>query len=407
MTPRRLVGLFGVATALIASVANAQEGEPLGLDPREVVAICKGYGRGFFYIPGTATCLRLGGYVRFQVNAIEGIGEDDNESLNGRSRFNFDIDARNETDYGTLRAFTQLQFDYTATSADSDADPELLDDTDTGTGVRPRDAFIQLGGLTIGVLDTLWTASQYRINDGLLTVTDWSVGSFRTPQITLNYTMGEFAYGVSVEQPERGYVPSVVGRATYRNERFGAYAAAVYDPSFGAPDRFGFGFAGLDVPGEVLVLPPRDEDDNAVALKAGFSIYRLAGADNELRFEGSYATGPTRYAAVDLAATSEDLGVDSDVEDVAIRWAVGAGYRQSVGKFRFVASAQYGETFELEALEDRDVRGAADFVNVAFDVSYEVVEDLTVLVEVQHREVDLPGDGFGQTSGFMRWQRRF
>ncbi len=34
----------------------------------EYVRICDVYGAGFYYIPGTETCLKIGGLVRYQIN---------------------------------------------------------------------------------------------------------------------------------------------------------------------------------------------------------------------------------------------------------------------------------------------------------------------------------------------------
>ncbi|RUX50668.1 porin, partial [Mesorhizobium sp. M7A.F.Ca.US.014.04.1.1] len=61
--------LFGSAAALIAvSGAHAADAvvvaEP---EPAEYVKICDVYGAGYFYIPGTETCLRIGGYFRYDV----------------------------------------------------------------------------------------------------------------------------------------------------------------------------------------------------------------------------------------------------------------------------------------------------------------------------------------------------
>ncbi len=38
-------------------------------EPVEYVRVCDAYGTGYFYIPGTETCLQIGGYVRFQTLA--------------------------------------------------------------------------------------------------------------------------------------------------------------------------------------------------------------------------------------------------------------------------------------------------------------------------------------------------
>ena len=58
--------LLGTAAGLVA-VAGAQAADmPVKAKPVLYVKICSLYGDGFYYIPGTDICLKLGGYVRFQ-----------------------------------------------------------------------------------------------------------------------------------------------------------------------------------------------------------------------------------------------------------------------------------------------------------------------------------------------------
>ncbi|MCJ2012755.1 porin, partial [Methylobacterium sp. J-076] len=59
--------LLGSAAAL-ASVGAAQAADlPVKKAvPVEFVRVCSAYGAGFFYIPGTDTCLRLSGRARFE-----------------------------------------------------------------------------------------------------------------------------------------------------------------------------------------------------------------------------------------------------------------------------------------------------------------------------------------------------
>src|SRR5690606_32252050 len=57
------------AAALVA-VSGARAADAVVVaepEPAEYVRICDVYGAGFYYIPGTETCLRVGGYVRVQV----------------------------------------------------------------------------------------------------------------------------------------------------------------------------------------------------------------------------------------------------------------------------------------------------------------------------------------------------
>ena len=62
-------GLLGAAAG-IAMVSGAQAADmPVKAKPVEYVKICSAYGAGFYYIPGTDICLRVGGYVYSEFGA--------------------------------------------------------------------------------------------------------------------------------------------------------------------------------------------------------------------------------------------------------------------------------------------------------------------------------------------------
>ena len=62
ITARTLI--LGSAAGLIA-MSGAQAADlPVKAKAVEYVRICSLYGAGFFYIPGTDTCIKLGGYLR-------------------------------------------------------------------------------------------------------------------------------------------------------------------------------------------------------------------------------------------------------------------------------------------------------------------------------------------------------
>ena len=79
----------------------------------EYVRVCSAYGAGFFYIPGTETCLRVSGRVRAEYavserwNGPAGTQDQDAYGFRGRGRLN--IDARTQTAYGTLRTFVRFE----------------------------------------------------------------------------------------------------------------------------------------------------------------------------------------------------------------------------------------------------------------------------------------------------------
>src|SRR5690606_30520692 len=99
--------LLGSAVASVA-FTGAQAADAIFVpepEPMEYVRVCDVYGAGFFYIPGTETCLKIGGYVRYQINADE---DDDGFRKFGRAQVT--LDSRSETELGTLRGFIELWF---------------------------------------------------------------------------------------------------------------------------------------------------------------------------------------------------------------------------------------------------------------------------------------------------------
>ena len=52
---------FAVVAGAQAADLPIRKAEPVAV---EYVRVCSAYGSGFFYIPGTETCLRVGGRVR-------------------------------------------------------------------------------------------------------------------------------------------------------------------------------------------------------------------------------------------------------------------------------------------------------------------------------------------------------
>jgi hypothetical protein len=129
--------MLGSAAGLIA-MSGAQAADlPVKAKPVEYVRICSLYGAGFFYIPGTDTCLKLGGFVRVDmvVNTnsddtgnITGAGGAKNRFTNGvtwRSREDFNIDTRTATEYGVVRTFFDGNFTWT-TDTFAGNGPELL-----------------------------------------------------------------------------------------------------------------------------------------------------------------------------------------------------------------------------------------------------------------------------------------
>ena len=74
----------------------------------EYVRVCTAYGAGFFYIPGTDTCLRVEGYAQFAYQFTQTrTAAPDKTGFRAQGRIA--LDGRTDTAYGTLRTF--IRFD--------------------------------------------------------------------------------------------------------------------------------------------------------------------------------------------------------------------------------------------------------------------------------------------------------
>jgi hypothetical protein len=125
---------------MIVSGAQAADLPAKTATPVEYVRVCSTYGTGFFYIPGTETCLRVGGRVRAEYLYLEPDDRvDDTSGFRARGRLN--LDARTATAYGLLRTYIRMEITRSSGAY-------------TGGGIATSaniaQAFIQFGGLTAG-----------------------------------------------------------------------------------------------------------------------------------------------------------------------------------------------------------------------------------------------------------------
>ena len=147
--------LLGSAAGLVA-VAGAQAADlPVKAKPVEYVKICSLYGAGFYYIPGTDTCLKIGGWVRQYLgvnsnnnltNGRLGSGNINTRSSNNgwawKARGYITADARTQTEFGTLRSYIAVGGNTQGQSGNS--------------VFNSNRAFIQLAGFTFGVAQSFY-----------------------------------------------------------------------------------------------------------------------------------------------------------------------------------------------------------------------------------------------------------
>ncbi len=193
----------GLAAVSYASAADLGVKKPT---PVEYVRVCSAQGAGFFFIPGTETCLKVGGRVRFQYGYVEPTNRNSSRTgFRGEGRIN--LDARTQSDYGVVRAFVQIDAAYRTGSQRSGTAFRFgqVEEDSTGflggraqTNIDINQAFIQFAGFTVGKTGSFF--------DPLGTHEIIGTSFFSSPG-TLNLAAYSFAPGngliatISVEDP--------------------------------------------------------------------------------------------------------------------------------------------------------------------------------------------------------------
>jgi Porin subfamily len=175
MRPAKRV-LLGSAAGIFA-VTGAQAADvdlPVKAKPVEYVRVCSLYGAGFWYVPGTDTCVKIGAFVRLQTaygaggggNFPGGNGNNPGESdfsgalTRTTSMFNFQtrgalsFDMRTQTEYGTLRSYldvgASVQTNAGGYAGGATTQPLGASQQYGNTTVYMDRAFLQFAGFTAG-----------------------------------------------------------------------------------------------------------------------------------------------------------------------------------------------------------------------------------------------------------------
>ncbi|MCM2449837.1 porin [Agrobacterium vitis] len=342
--------LLGSAAAL-AAVSGAQAADAIvaaAPEPAEYVRVCDAFGTGYFYIPGTETCLRVKGYVRFEVQGNSNDSESSWSGIrdwNARTRGLVTFDAKTDSELGTIGSTITVR-----TWADENGGSRELDE-----------AFITVAGCQVG--------SFYNYFDtGLSGETD-DLGSNRLNSIAYNYKSDTFFAGIAVDELT-GY---------YSRTRDLSQADA-----YGQNKRVGIEgqVGGSFGPVTATLLGGWDAvaNDGAVRLLATANL-----GPGVLGVAGLYSTGVSAY--YDKA-----------------EWTIAAEYAAKItDKLTLTPGVQYFANTEVDGSGDYTGR---DIWKGGLTLDYKLAEGLTTKVSAQYQD-----HGWTSSdevwSGFVRLQRSF
>ena len=385
-----VVGLAGTAQA-----ADLAKKAPAAAD---YVKVCDAYGAGFFYIPGSETCLKIGGYVRVELRTGDsnawlnnpgiGLGYDRGENaINSRARVHLNFDARTNTELGLLRSYIELRI-----TNDSGA---------TGPrNVDLRNAFVQFAGLTAGR-----ASSNFDFIEG-----GYNIGNIEPDNADrrVNMLAYTFAFGngitatLGVEDQTTGDQALAWGNplVTQTNVKFpnivGNLAVAQ-----------AWGRAQLSVAFN------QNRNDIIPNNKWGYAILGgvevnlpMLGAGDKAFIQGIYTDGAVDYTLNNVGTIFGTLARNWDNVSNSKAWSVSGGLNHNFSK---AVEANLGVSY----LDYQDASVAArDYTSwvIGGDIRWKPVSGLTLAVALDYRTVDynIIGAGNGnQWMGTLRVQRNF
>jgi len=325
--------LLGSAAAIVA-VGSAQAADlpSRKAAPVEYVKVCDAYGSGFFYIPGTDTCLKIGGAVvgeyraytssyrvsrNFEGQAVtygaagavpsvtnfSNARSSDNQGYSATGRI--ELDARTGTSFGVLRTFLRVESYYgsdtsSATGSFSGGSGNVFSNAGTfrnnarETTILNK-AFIQFAGLTAGRVQSFFDFYTDNINWEALRGSNATVGA-----LAYTYTFGNgFSGSLSLEDnvSRRGLIGSTVGNAAILNAITGVAGADAAFKGAGAPFVYNGQVDGAQIP-EIVGNARYD---------AGWGAAQVSAAAHQIR-TSLYSSGAASTAYSFSPITQDDYG---------------------------------------------------------------------------------------------------
>jgi hypothetical protein len=350
------LALLGTVGGLLMAQSAHAADLPIKAKAIEYVKACGLYGAGFWFIPGTDTCIKIGGYLRVDTT-INGGGAHGQPAWSGdsgqgnrfydhfvsRSRLALTVDTRTATDYGLVRTFAQGNFQFNnfgstnpSTIAAAPTVPGGLNGSflnSAGGGyVAVEYVFIQFAGFTFGksasAYATPWQGFPGNNTSFLLggQNTDTGVNNIQyTAQFgngvsasiglddptvwdrtsLYNLALGVGATGTGTNAYGGWTVPDIVGNVKV-DQAWGLFqwSAAAHEVN-GSYNTLGAGA----VPTTASVLSGHPDSKFGYATLIGLDIKNIpTGAGDDFKFDASYAKGATKYV-IATAATSPSFAM--------------------------------------------------------------------------------------------------
>jgi hypothetical protein len=384
--------LLGSAAAIVLA-GGAQAADLTVAEPVDYVKVCDAFGTGFFYSPGTDTCIKVGGYVEFGTSFgggdFGGLNSSNNNWGNFYTEVSIQLTASSVTEYGNLTGFIDMR----AKTGNEAGGDSLQDYVNASTNSAYVDsAYLELGPLKAGYFTSLFDFGRGYDDTGMF-------GSdSTTDHIQLTYAVNGFGLALSVEdQRDRASfgtivdedgnelggndnIPDIIGAITYSSGIFSAKVAAAYTNSAIDIDTLD-GKAGWAIGGGLEVALDNFSAGDRFFVSAAYG-------DNANSFTG--ISGGTSVAGA-LGFFDNDFSASTGSS-----WSALASYKHVwTPQLWSSLSGGYAQFDGSDSLNDMKV----DAWRVGFNTAYAPVNGLELVADVFYTDVDVKNSPFTGLEG--------
>ena len=407
---------LALAAAAVVGLAGTAQAADLGKkapSAANYVKVCDAYGAGFFYIPGSDTCLQIGGYVFAQLNAYHdstafglGFGTRRGENLiSTGARYNIHFDARTNTELGLLRSYIEVQQTIGLQQGANGVN---------GAGpVSMEKAYIQFAGLTAGRATSMF---DFYTGDHLVSIFETAHSDSIVNLFAYTFSFGNgISASLSVEDPTTG---NGYGRRwsvdptvnTPGTSPYGAVKHPDYVANLNLTQAWGSA--------QVMAALHENTSSTLVALGAGNETSKMGyavgagvkvnlpmlGASDTLAVQAAYAKGAISYVSPDWYS-GRDFYIDGfgNIQQTKA-WSVAAGmthgWTKTLTSSLTASYGSYDEPFGVD-YKEWDVGG---------NLAWAPVTGLTITGEVEYKKVNFASPVIldrDAVVGFVRIRRDF
>jgi len=284
--------LLGPAGALAVAGGAAQAADLSVAEPVEYVKVCDAFGVGYWYIPGTDTCLKIGGYVQFDVmfHTAADVWYPSSYAHSAAWEFATEaavtVTAKSMTEYGPLTGYVEFR-----ARSDNNHASNSADIYEAGTGlVGTRLAYLDSAWLELGPLLVGRTGNVYDYGGGYNFDGSSLDADAAADQVRLSWAMSGFGVQLGIDDPRDRWgtdlslsysIPEIVAAVTTTQSHWdGKLSVGFAETTYGS---------GFGVQAAVTIKLNEIAKGDALRLKAAWAQSQVARFANNAA--ANYAGG--------------------------------------------------------------------------------------------------------------------